>query len=145
MPQNQLLFTLIFIITVGFALSTTWATPYTVTLDISFLIGPDMELELSLFDNDAVLGNSYVLIDKVSILNSSGMAIGPGLRDFEDGTLQGFDYSLNPASGEEANECVSEETRSHALTLSISVCWVPTLAPERTVELTLPNLRRYNP
>ncbi len=96
MNRRKLLrYTLIGIALFVFALPTTWATPFTITLDISSLTGLNIELELDLFDNDGVLGNSYVLIDNVWIQDNLGTLLGPGRLDFEDGTLQGFDDSLN--------------------------------------------------
>ena len=97
-PRNLLLCSLICITTFVLALPTTWAIPFSVTVDISSLTGADIELEFDLFDNDGTLGNSHVLIDNVSIQDSSGTILGPGRLDFEDGTLQGFDDSLNPGS-----------------------------------------------
>ncbi len=57
--------------------------------------GSDFELELDLFDNSGVVGDSWAFIDNVFIKDPSGVI---ELIDFEDGTLQGFDDSLNPDS-----------------------------------------------
>src|SRR3972149_3334581 len=97
-PRNLLLCSLIFITTFVFALPTIWATPFSVTVDISSLTGLDIELEFDLFDNDGTLGNSHILIDNVSIQDNSGTVLGPGRLDYEDRMLQGFDDSLNPGS-----------------------------------------------
>ena len=58
--------------------------PFTVTVDISSIAGLDFELLFELFDNDGVIGNTSLLVDNVSIRDSGGVIIGPGLIDFED-------------------------------------------------------------
>ncbi len=61
-----------------------------VAINVSSLAGHPFELELNLYDNSGVIGDSWALIDNVVL---GGTQIG-----FEDGTLNGFDASLNPAS-----------------------------------------------
>lgn len=61
-----------------------------VTIDISSLVGKDISLDFALYDNSGVVGDSWTLVDNVAINGS--------LIDFEDGTLGGFDDSLNPTS-----------------------------------------------
>jgi len=73
----------------------TFATPYWVEVDVSPFAGSDFELELDLYDNSGVVGDSWALIDNVFIKGSSGVI---ELIDFETGTLEGFDDSLNPDS-----------------------------------------------
>ena len=63
---------------------------YHVTVDVSSLVGNDIELEIDLFDNSGVNGDSWVLIDNVTF--------GIITDDFEDGTIGAFDNSLNPGS-----------------------------------------------
>lgn len=62
-----------------------------VTVDISSIPPGDIQLELALYDNSEVMGDSYVLFDNVRI-------DGVTQADFETGTLEGFDISLNPGS-----------------------------------------------
>jgi len=66
--------------------------PSYVTIDVSGLVGKDISLDFSLYDNSGVVGDSWAVIDNVAI---NGMVV-----DFEDGTLRGFDDSLNPDSVE---------------------------------------------
>jgi len=66
--------------------------PSYVTIDVSGLVGKDISLDFSLYDNSGVVGDSWAVIDNVAI---NGMVV-----DFEDGTLGGFDDSLNPDSVE---------------------------------------------
>lgn len=81
---------------VGFSIllllgGTAWADLYHhVSIDVSSLSGSDIELEIDLFDNSGVIGDSWALIDNV--------IFGVEVADFEDATLQGFDDSLNPLS-----------------------------------------------
>ena len=65
--------------------------PQHVTIDVSALTSQEIELELALYDNSEVIGDSWVLIDNV-VLGGVTQA------DFESGTLEGFDDSLNPGS-----------------------------------------------
>ncbi len=65
--------------------------PTHVTIDISSIISQDLQLEFGLFDNSDRLGDSWVLIDNVRLGGTLEV-------DFETGTLQGFDASLNPDS-----------------------------------------------
>ena len=62
--------------------------PYHVSIDVSSLAFANFELELALYDNSDVLGDSWVFVDNV-LLGGVPMA------DFESGTLDGFDGSLN--------------------------------------------------
>ena len=61
-----------------------------VSIDVSSIGGSDFELEIDLFDNAGVIGDSWAQIDNV--------AYGTTFVDFETGTLEGFDNSLNPSS-----------------------------------------------
>jgi len=89
MTKNWLLLTLIFTALFVFALPTTWALPYTVTLDVSSIAGSDFELLFELFDNDFII-NTSLLIDNVFISDASGLITPPGMIDFESGTFEGF-------------------------------------------------------
>lgn len=82
---------------VGFSIllllgGTAWAELYHhVSIDVSSLVGNAIELEIDLFDNSGVIGDSWALIDNV--------IFGAEVADFEDATLQGFTVdSLNPLS-----------------------------------------------
>jgi hypothetical protein len=66
------------------------AAPSRVSVDLSSVSGASFQLEIDLYDNSGVTGDSWALIDNLSI--------GTSAQDFEGGTLQGFDKSLNPAS-----------------------------------------------
>jgi len=66
------------------------AVPSWVSIDVSGLSGTDLQLEIALYDNSGVIGDSWALIDNV--------VLGTILDDFEDGTIGGFDSSLNPSS-----------------------------------------------
>lgn len=66
------------------------ATPKQVTIDVSSLMGQAFELEVSLYDNSGVIGDTWVLLDDI-VYGSQG-------EDFEDGTTGAFDDSLNPDS-----------------------------------------------
>jgi hypothetical protein len=67
------------------------AAPTPVTVDISSLgSSVNVELEISLYDNSGTVGDSYVVIDNV--------ILGTDIDDFDDGTLGGFNESMNPAS-----------------------------------------------
>ena len=96
--RNVMLICLIRIVIFASLLSTAWADPFSVTVDISSVAKKDIELEFSLFNRDGNAGESYLLIDNVFIEDSSGTVLGPGQLDFEDNTLEGFDTSLNPNS-----------------------------------------------
>ena len=68
-----------------------WADLYHhVTVDVTSIAGSDFELEIDLFDNSGITGDSWALIDNV--------VYGAMVVDFETGTLEGFDNSLNPSS-----------------------------------------------
>ena len=67
MSRKFLLFALIFTALFVFTIHTTWALPYTVTLDVSSIAGSEFELLFELFDNDFIIGNTSVLIDNVFI------------------------------------------------------------------------------
>ncbi len=71
---------------------TTWALPSRVSIDVSSLAGSAIELEIDLYDNSGVIGDSWALIDNV--------ALEPAIEiiDFETGTLEGFEDWLNPLS-----------------------------------------------
>ncbi|MBI1925101.1 hypothetical protein HYR99_12740, partial [Candidatus Poribacteria bacterium] len=130
MNRRKLLrYTLIGIALFVFALPTTWATPFPVTLDISSLTGLNIELELDLFDTDGILGNSYVLIDNVWVQDSLGTILGPGRLDFEDGTLQGFDDSLNtPGSVLNVAGAFPGDPGTRQLRIDEDVAFFPTIA-----------------
>lgn len=66
------------------------ASPQQVVIDVSSLIGQAFELEVSLYDNSGVIGDTWVLLDDI-VYGSQG-------EDFEDGTTGAFDNSLNPDS-----------------------------------------------
>lgn len=66
------------------------AYPYMIKIDISSITGSDFELEFNLYDNNATLGDSYVLID--NIFTDNGLFF----IDFESNTLEGFSTSYNP-------------------------------------------------
>jgi hypothetical protein len=64
-------------------------TPLHVSIDVSSLgLGSDLELEFALYDNSGVVGDSWALVDNVSL--------GGDRVDFEDGLTGGFDDGLNP-------------------------------------------------
>ena len=65
--------------------------PSTVTVDISSIAGLDFQLQFQLFDDDFVVGNTSLLVDNVSIRDSGGVILPPGLIDFEDNTDFGSD------------------------------------------------------
>jgi len=90
MAKRMLFFSLTLTVIFVSALNVTWATPTTVMVDVSSLNGADVQLEFALFDNNKIVGDSYVLIDNV--------ALDPENIGFEDGEqdLGGFDVSLNP-------------------------------------------------
>jgi len=75
--------------------ATAFAIPYWIEVDISSIAGSDFQLELDLFDNSEVVGDTWAFIDNVFIKGSSGVT---KLIDFETGTLEGFEASLNPDS-----------------------------------------------
>ncbi len=62
---------------------------YHVSLDLSDLGGSSFQLQVALYDNSGVIGDSLVRIDNV--------ANGATRDDFEAGILGGFNSSLNPA------------------------------------------------
>lgn len=64
--------------------------PIFVSFDLSGLSATNIELEISLYDNSGTIGDSYALIDNV--------VLGADVDNFDDGTLGGFNNSLNPAS-----------------------------------------------
>jgi len=72
-----------------------WAdmTPLQVSIDVSGISG-GLELEIDLFDLSGTIGDTHVLLDNVRLFNGGTIAA----ANFEDGTLQGFDASLNPSS-----------------------------------------------
>lgn len=90
MYRKLLLCTLIFCVTFVFILPATWATPFTVTVDVSSIAGLEFELDVQLFNNDAIVGNSSVFVDNVFISDAGGVITPPGLIDFESGGLEGF-------------------------------------------------------
>ena len=61
-----------------------------VSIDISSLKGNALELEIDLFENSGVVGDSWTVIDN--------MVLGGAVINFEDAILQGFDNSLNPGN-----------------------------------------------
>jgi hypothetical protein len=71
-----------------------FATPYWVEVDVSSIAGSDIELEIDLFENSGIVGDSWAFIDNVQIGGPTGII---EEVDFEDGTLQGFDDTWNPA------------------------------------------------
>jgi hypothetical protein len=66
------------------------ANPSHVSINVSGISGSPFQLEIALYDNSGTIGDSWALIDNVvfGIINDN----------FEDGTIGGFDNSLNPAS-----------------------------------------------
>jgi hypothetical protein len=66
------------------------ANPSHVSINVSGIIGNPLQLEVALYDNSGIIGDSWVLIDNV--------AFGILIDDFEDSTIGGFDDSINPAS-----------------------------------------------
>mgnify|MGYP006304629107 FL=1 len=70
--------------------STAMAAPYQASIDLSGLGGADLQLEMILYDNSGVIGDSWVFVDNVML--------GSAMDDFEDGTLGAFNDSLNPDS-----------------------------------------------
>ena len=62
-----------------------------VTIDVSSIMPGELQLELALYDNSDIVGDSWVFIDNVQL---GGMM----QADFESGTLEGFDPNLNPDS-----------------------------------------------
>ena len=88
--------TLLAIPTLAFVITgISFSSPFWIEVDISSLAGSDFELEIDLYDNNGIIGDSWAFIDNVFIKDSSGVI---ELIDFEDDTLQDFDDSLNPAS-----------------------------------------------
>lgn len=71
---------------------TAWALPSHVSIDISSLAGSGIELEINLYDNSGVIGDSWALIDNVTLEPAIEII------DFETGTLEGFEDWLNPVS-----------------------------------------------
>jgi hypothetical protein len=71
---------------------TTWALPSRVSIDISSLAGSAIELEIDLYDNSGFIGDSWALIDNVTLEPAIEII------DFETGTLEGFADWLNPVS-----------------------------------------------
>lgn len=71
---------------------TTWALPSRVSIDVSSLAGSAIELEIDLYDNSGVIGDSWALIDNVTLEPAIEII------DFETGTLEGFEDWLNPVS-----------------------------------------------
>jgi hypothetical protein len=70
--------------------ATAWAVPTQVSIDVSGISGSDFELDISLYDNSGVIGDTWVRIDDVFF--------GAQSDDFELGDIGSFDDSLNPAS-----------------------------------------------
>ena len=62
-----------------------------VTIDVSSIMPGELQLELALYDNSDVVGDSWVFIDNVQLG-------GVMQADFESGSLEGFDPNLNPDS-----------------------------------------------
>ncbi len=60
---------------------------YQVTVGLSDLPGSDFQLQIALYDNSEVAGDSWALMDN--------FVLGSTRDDFESGTLEGFDDSLN--------------------------------------------------
>ena len=71
---------------------TTWALPSRVSIDVSSLAGSAIELEIGLYDNSGVIGDSWAVIDNVTLEPAIEII------DFETGTLEGFEDWLNPVS-----------------------------------------------
>ena len=67
------------------------AESWHVTIDVSSIMPTELQLELALYDNSDVVGDSWVFIDNVQLG-------GVMQADFESGSLEGFDNSLNPDS-----------------------------------------------
>jgi len=77
------------------ALPTGPSSAYHVSIDVSGLGGQAIQLEVDLFDNSGVLHDSAAWLDNVTLRNAGSLI---DRSNFDDGTLQGFDKSLNPAS-----------------------------------------------
>ena len=71
-------------------IGTAHADPDNISIDLSGLNGEAFQLEVALYDNSGVIGDSWVLLDDVFF--------GWMSEDFESGTPGMFDVSLNPAS-----------------------------------------------
>lgn len=71
---------------------TAWARPTLVSIDVSSVAGSGIELEVDLYDNSGVIGDSWALIDNVTLKPAIEII------DFETGTLEGFEDWLNPVS-----------------------------------------------
>lgn len=81
---------------------TCFGTPYSIEVDVSSFAGSEFELELDLYDNSGIVGDSWAFIDNIFVKGPSGVT---GLVDFESKTLEGFDDSLNPNSVEVVSGC----------------------------------------
>ena len=86
--RPSLLILLAFPLAVATAPALADVIPYHVSIDVTGLT--NLEMEFALYDNSGVIGDSWALLDNVTL---GGLSV-----DFEGGTLGGFDNSLNPAS-----------------------------------------------
>jgi hypothetical protein len=74
--------------TLLFLTGAVWAIPSHISITLPS--STNFELEVALYDNSPVIGDSWALIDNV--------VFGIAIDDFEGGTAGGFDVSLNPGS-----------------------------------------------
>ncbi|MHC4434288.1 MAG: hypothetical protein ACYTBS_20790 [Planctomycetota bacterium] len=74
--------------TLLFLTGAVWAIPSHISITVPS--STNFELEVALYDNSPVIGDSWALIDNV--------VFGIAIDDFEGGTAGGFDVSLNPGS-----------------------------------------------
>jgi hypothetical protein len=96
-------------------------TYYSVAIDVSG-ISSDLELEFDLFDNAGAIGDTYVLVDNVKLANGGVIES----VNFEDGTLDGFDDSLNPDSVDVVSGSL-DSTGSYLLRIDEDLSWTPTI------------------
>jgi hypothetical protein len=96
MKQYFAILTVIFFLTSATA-AISVAQPYWVEVDVSPFAGSDFQLELYLYNNSGVVGDSWAFIDNIFIKGAAGVI---ERINFESGTLEQFDDSLNPESVE---------------------------------------------
>ena len=80
--RPSLLILLAFPLAVATAPALADVIPYHVSIDVTGLT--NLEMEFALYDNSGVIGDSWALLDNVTL---GGLSV-----DFEGGTLGGFDY-----------------------------------------------------
>lgn len=85
-------------------LSSALATPgiaslLTINLDVTAFSSGEFLLDFGIYDVNGVTGDSYLVVDNIGLFDQNHQLLSPpGALDFEDGTLQGFDASLNPGA-----------------------------------------------